>query len=114
MATGSFKFSYRHKLFLLLLVFAWSLIAIFIVFQYDREKEYKVQQLNTLLQYYNNRLGDIIAADGFSEEAINSLAPPMPDLRVSILDMGGNVVFDNTIDRLAGSNHLDRPEVRIV
>lgn len=109
---GSFRLSYRHRLFLLLLVFAWSLIAIFIVFQYDREKAYKAEQLNRLLQYYNHRLGDEIGAHGFSKDAVNDEAAPISDIRISIIDMNGNVVFDNTMDTLATSNHLDRPEVR--
>lgn len=112
MATGSFRLSYRHKLFLLLLLFAWSLVAIFIVFQYDREKDYKAEQLNNLLQYYNRRLGDDIAARGLSKETISDATAPMRDMRISIIDMAGNVMFDNSIDSLVKSNHLDRPEVR--
>lgn len=112
MAMASFRLSYHHRLFLLLLVFAWSLIAIFIVFQYDREKEYKAAQLNTLLQYYNNRLGDTIMTAGTAEEAICRLKAPMTDTRISVIDMSGRVVFDNTMDSLRGANHSDRPEVR--
>lgn len=112
MATDLFKLSYRRRLFLLLLVFAWALIAIFVVFQYEREKDYKAEQLNSLLQYYNRQLGNAIADRGFSPDTVGRLAAPMPDTRVSVIDIDGNVVFDNTIDSLANVNHLDRPEVR--
>ena len=109
---ASFRLSYRQRLFVLLLVFAWSLTAIFIVFQYEREKEYKAARLNELLQYYNRQLGDIISADGFSHGALGRVTAPMPDTRISVIDIGGNVVFDNTMDSLVRANHLDRPEVR--
>ena len=112
MAMGSFKFSYHHRLFLLLLVFAWILTGIFIVFQYDREKEYKAGQLNTLLQYYNRQLGGIILLDGFSSDAIGRLESPMPSIRISVIDMSGKVLFDNIKDFPEGENHLNRPEVR--
>ena len=108
----SFRLSYRVRLFLLLLVFAWSLTAIFIVFQYEREKDYKIELLNTTLQYYNRRLGDVIAADGLSVNVVGKLVPPLRDTRVSVIDMNGRMVFDNTMDSLVEANHLDRPEVR--
>lgn len=113
MVMDSYKFSYRQRLFVLLLVFGWSITAIFIIFQYDREKEYKVGQLNALLQYYNDRLADIIAADSvFNSATLGTLAAPMPDTRVTIIDLDGHVVFDNSLDTALTSNHLDRPEVR--
>lgn len=108
----SFKFSYHHRLFLLLLSFAWILIAVCIVFQYEREKEYRIEQLNTLLQYFNRSLGDRIASSTSSADAVRSLRAPMPGTRISVIDLKGNVVFDNTIDTLRNTNHLDRPEVR--
>lgn len=111
MATDSFKLTYRHRLFLLLLFFAWALTAIFIMFQYEREKDYKAEQLNELLQYYNRRLGDIVATDSFAVGSLNALCPPMSGTRISVIDRRGHVVFDNTMDTLR-VNHIDRPEVK--
>lgn len=111
MGMGSFKLSYHHRLFLLLLTFAWALVALFVIFQYDREKAYKAQQLDSLLQYYNTQLADIVSTDGVSVDAISRLKAPMPDIRVSVIDTDGHVVFDNTLDSLTTANHLGRPEV---
>lgn len=109
----TFKFSYRQRLFVLLLVFGWSITAIFVLFQYDREKEYKIGQLNTLLQYYNERVIDMIASDSVvNARTLGRLAAPMPGTRVSVIDLDGRVVFDNTLDTIVATNHRDRPEVR--
>ena len=40
------KLSYHRRLFLLLLVFSWTLVACFVLFQYGREKHFKAEQLN--------------------------------------------------------------------
>ena len=111
MAMAGFRVSYRVRLFVLLLVFAWALTGIFIAFQYKREKEYKEWQLNALLQYYNRRLGDIISEKGVSREAVESLAAPMPGTRISIISKDGTILFDNALDGLRQKNHRDRPEV---
>lgn len=112
MVTDSFRLSYHHRLFLLLLVFSWALVVILIAFQYEREKDYKVLQLNSLLQYYNLELGESLTDTGSPTRAIGQLEAPMADTRVSIIDLNGKVVFDNILDAANFSNHLDRPEVQ--
>ena len=36
---------------------------------------------------------------------------PCEELRVTLIDPAGHVVFDNSLDTLPGANHLGRPEV---
>ena len=50
----------------LFLIFA----VLFIVFQQQREKEYKVEMLNLKLQDYNHRLGELLGDSLFSENKI--------------------------------------------
>ena len=40
------RLSYHRRLFLLLLLFSWTLVACFVLFQYGREKHFKAEQLN--------------------------------------------------------------------
>ena len=40
------KLSYHRRLFLLLLVFSWTLVGCFILFQYGREKHFKAERLD--------------------------------------------------------------------
>ena len=60
------KLSYHRRLFLLLLVFSWTLVGCFILFQYGREKHFKAERLDAQLQLFNLRMLD----------AVNAGAPP--------------------------------------
>lgn len=62
------KLSYHRRLFLLLLVFSWTLVGCFILFQYGREKHFKAKRLDAQLQLFNLRMLD----------AVNAGAPPTP------------------------------------
>ena len=106
--------SFSRKLFLsvisLFLVFA----ACFIAYQYQREKEYKVELLHSQLQDYNARLNEKIdTLSGIRNEMneyINNHA--LQDLRVTVIDLQGNVLYDSykTNNSLL-ENHITRPEV---
>ena len=106
--------SFSRKLFLsvisLFLVFA----ACFIAYQYQREKEYKVELLHSQLQDYNARLNEKIdTLSGIRNEMneyINNHA--LQDLRVTVIDLLGNVLYDSykTNNSLL-ENHITRPEV---
>ena len=102
------RFNYRTKLFFIVNVFFWLLVVAFITIQYTREREYKVSILDAQLQVYN----DIILKK-YQED--RNLSDPMisqilrdDDLRVTIIDHSGNVLFDSYDKDL--ENHSDRPE----
>lgn len=88
---------------------------LFIVFQQTREKGYKIDTLNQRLQGCNVRLNDAISHHGgIDETAINSFLTENrePNLRVTIIDKGGRVIYDNERKDYANiPNHLDRQEV---
>lgn len=56
------KLSYHRRLFLLLLVFSWTLVGCFILFQYGREKHFKAERLDAQLQLFNLRMLDAVNA----------------------------------------------------
>lgn len=105
------RLSYHRRLFLLLIVFSWTLVGCFILFQYGREKHFKAEQLDAQLQLFNLRLLDA-AGEGTPPDAfIARHGNPYEDLRVTLIDRTGRVIFDNSLDTLPDANHLGRPEV---
>lgn len=112
MATDSrSRLSYHRRLFLLLLAFSWVLVACFVVFQYGREKHFKAERLNARLQLLNLRMLDALDEGAEPAACIATHDEPFEELRVTIIDRQGNVLFDNSLDTLPAANHLDRPEV---
>ena len=108
--------SLNRKLLLsvILLFAAFSLC--FIGFQYNREKEFKVELLNTKLQDYNARLYEEISDSANIENVLNKYTKrhTLKDLRVTIIDLDGKVIYDNLKkDYNHIENHLNRPEVKL-
>lgn len=106
------KISYHWRLFILLLGFSWVLVACFVMFQYHREKLYKVEKLDSQLQLYNSFLIEALTNDSISFiAAIDAKRLPIPDLRISIINTDGVLIFDNTLDQLPSELHLNRHEI---
>lgn len=107
------KLSYQQRLFLLLFGLSFVFVVCFVAFQYNREKQYKVDKLNSQLQLYNTHLMDKLESDTLAyNEILNSLAMPIPELRVSVISTDGKLLFDNTLDTLPAENHLNRHEIK--
>ncbi len=102
---------YLSVLFIFL-IFATS----FIIFQQRREKMFKIELLQTKLQDYNSRLATAISYSGkSSEKALTDYVKRhhMPNLRVTIIDRQGRVLFDNVRKDYANiPNHRDRKEFK--
>lgn len=105
------KVSYHTRLFLLLLAVSWVLVACFVVFQYERERQYKIEKLDSQLQLYNTHLIDALTNDSIDFEAVVHKRP-LDGLRISVIKIDGTLAFDNTLDSLPEDSHLNRPEVR--
>ena len=106
------KVTYHTRLFLGLLVYSVVLLVCFAVFQYRREKEFKALELNERLQAVNKEIIDMDPASDTGLDVEQALRDSgIRGLRVSVIDTLGNVVYDNTLDRLPGGNHLDRKEI---
>ena len=106
------KLSYHHRLFLLLLVFSWVLMACFVTFHYIREKQYKAEKLNSSLQLINKRIVDAMTDNISPELVIPENSVPYKDLRISVIDKDGHLIYDNNLDTLPETNHLTRPEIK--
>ncbi|MDE6545765.1 MAG: sensor histidine kinase, partial [Paramuribaculum sp.] len=103
-----FKLTYHRRLFLGLLAYSWLLLGCFALFQYNREKQFKAEELNVRLQTVNDAILENMERSG----DVSLPTIPLPsDIRVSVIDHAGNVVYDNSLDSLPGTNHLDREEI---
>ncbi len=93
-------------------LFAFS----FMVFQHYREKEFKIECLNIQLQDYNLRLSEALYSSGsIADSIVESYIHrhEMQNLRVTIIDSLGQVLYDNCIqDYNTMDNHLHRKEIR--
>lgn len=115
------KFSYRilpfsQRLFLSVIFLFLGYAVCFMLFQYKREKAYKIELLNTQLQNYNNQLCDFLADHhGVNSDSMQSYVTThmMPNLRVTLIDPSGKVVYDNTNANWESfANHSSRKEVQ--
>ena len=105
------RLSFHKRLFLQLIAFSWVIVLCFVGFQYLREKEYKSKFLDTQLQQYNRHLLEAVEDGESYQEYISSHEKPFDDLRVTLISLAGDVVYDNTISVDLLDNHSHRPEV---
>ena len=85
----------------------------FLLFQYQREREFAQEKLNNVLSNYNYQLFRKCQQSTDINQTVISFMDDIPqkDLRVSIIDPSGDVLFDNSgTDEF--NNHNDRSEVR--
>lgn len=98
----------------MLLGFSWLMVACFVAFQYHREKQYKIDKLDSQLQIYNTILIDALETDSIDFNAtIAQQRLPLAHLRVSVINADGTLEFDNTLDSLPDESHLNRHEIRM-
>lgn len=105
------KLSYHKRLFLVIIVFLWSVVFCFIGFQYLREQQYKSDFLSAQLQLYNRHLLEIVEEGQPYEEYIMTHNKPFDELRVTIITLSGAVIYDNILLIDSLDNHRERPEV---
>lgn len=106
------KLTYPVRLFLWLLGYSALLVGCFIAFQYYREREFKAEEMNTRLQMINTYiLTELEEGRDIRNVSLRDFHP-FDDIRVSVISDNGRVVYDNSLDSLPGSSHLDREEIR--
>lgn len=129
------KISVGSKLFYSVLAIFLVFAVLFIVFQQARERQYKVALLDTRLEDFNQRLytalhdtlqGKALYPTGMDGYRNSGFGTPQctalqryvkeygyKDLRVTIIDNKGKVLFDNTRKGYAHlPNHSSRPEIK--
>jgi len=110
---------YKHKLFLYYFSVFALLTSAFIAFQYHREKQFRIDQLETTLENITEMTNLFILQKQIVKQgnfrALDSLSQiiPQPDARITVISRKGAVLYDNFVtDFEAMENHLQRPEVQ--
>lgn len=101
-----------------LTVYFVSLFVVFSVtitlYQYRRERNYRIHSLNLMLQTETRITRDYILTLGDSLEKIETLIEPIEKhgSRITIITTNGTVVYDNAVDSISHLNtHINRPEI---
>lgn len=112
--TNRYRVPFSKRLFWTFFSLFLGFIACFLLFQYEREKEFNEEKLNNVLSTCNYQLfRKCIKSDNEQTTVKEFLADiPLQDLRVTIIDPTGRVLFDNSVaDEL--DNHNNRSEVKM-
>ncbi len=108
--------SFSQRLFFSVITLFIAFVVCFMAFQYRREKDYKVELLNTQLQNYNDQLSDFLfIQDSLETTTLGQYVRShhLNDLRVTLITPNGKVIFDNLRKNPEQfSNHLDRQEIK--
>lgn len=107
------RIPFSQRLFWSIFVMFLGFTICFLLFQYQREREFSQEKLNHVLSNYNyqlfRRTQQTADIDHTVKEFIEDI--PQTDLRVTIINPEGKVLFDNSGTE-EFNNHNDRSEVR--
>lgn len=113
------KLTFRKRLFIYLFSVFILFTVIIILFQYAREKKYRVNQLDNTLSLITQTCNNYINTNNLFENdalyMIDSLIQiiPQQDIRVTIINSHGLVLFDSSVeDYTLMENHFYRPEIQ--
>ncbi len=106
------KLSYPQRLFVWLLGYSLLMVGCFVVFQYHREKEFKAEEIDKQLQLINTYILTELGEGHDVPDIRLDDFKPFDDIRVSVISEDGHIIYDNTLDSLPKTNHLDRQEIR--
>lgn len=111
--------TFRRRIFINFFVVFFIFTLFVLGYQYDREKNYRTAQLESILDYTSEVTCRYIEHEKIFESGdFNSLDTlkslfPIENTRITILDMTGKVLYDSFVaDVLQVENHLHRPEVQ--
>ncbi len=105
------RLSYHKRLFVMLMVYSWTIIACFVVFQYYRERQCKSDVLNAQLQIYNQHLLAALENNADYLSYLERHEPPFEEQRITLINFAGEVFYDNTLSAGQLDNHSLRPEI---
>ncbi len=107
------RISFSQRLFWSVFFMFLGFTVCFLLFQYQREKEFARDKLNGVLGNYNYQLFRKCQQGADIGESVCAFLKDIPhkDLRVTIIDPSGKVLFDNSGTE-EFNNHNDRSEVR--
>lgn len=110
---GKNRIPFSQRLFWSIFFMFLGIVFCFLLFQYQREKEFAQEKLSTLLDNYNYLLYKKCQKETDLQSTVRGFIEDIPqrDLRVTIIAPNGEVLFDNA-ETEGLSNHNDRSEVQ--
>ncbi|TCO10828.1 sensor histidine kinase [Natronoflexus pectinivorans] len=113
------KTSYRRKLFIYFLMVFLVFSSVIAIFQYHREKQYRIHELKSILETYSDIVNSYIVYNNIystgSFEYLDSIKKifPRDDIRITVIDFNGKVLYDSFFKNYHElANHINRPEVQ--
>jgi len=111
--------SYGKKLFIYFLMVFIVFTLILITIHYNRDRAFRERELESMLETYSGFTNSFIKRTGaYGETDFSSLdsmvrAFPRKDIRITVIDFSGRVLFDSEHPNVEEmENHLDRPEIQ--
>jgi signal transduction histidine kinase len=108
------KLHYKQRLFLYI-AFVFTIFTVCLtLFERSREKAFRTDALIKKLDAYSEMVRAALTDGDNRERALDDVGRLLPqNIRLSLIDRQGNVLFDNTVGNLSGmENHASRPEVK--
>ena len=111
------RLTYRTKLLLNFLALFAIFTALLVMFQHNREKQYKRDLLEQRLESYADVVAKEVENDVVKNDTLKfqNLANVLPsDLRLTVINNRGQVMFESLLHSIKEmDNHLHRPEVQM-
>ena len=109
------SFSVGQRLYISVVMVFLMFAVSFIVFQWNRERHYKIMLLETRLQNFNHQLNQSLGyMGGINDKSLTNYIKNsgIENLRLTLLDHTGKVIYDNVRKKYKSlPNHKDRPEI---
>lgn len=104
--------SFQHKLIgSFLVIFTLFSVGI-VVFEQRTARRYKTEALEERLDAYAGQVERYLAAGGSFDSLQHLISIMSPELRLTLVEGDGRVVYDNAVDVATMVNHAGRPEIR--
>lgn len=113
------KRTFRKEIFLYYILLFILFTVVVVIFQYQREKNYRTSQLENTLDNISEITYRFIVKNQLIEDnnmqRINEIRSliPQENVRITIIDKSGKVLFDSSVEKYdLMENHLLRPEIQ--
>jgi len=113
------RFSFQRKLFTYFFTLFLLYTLVILMFQYSREKRFRINQLNNSLYTISELTNNFIHTNSIhlskNYQLLDSLIKILPqqDVRLTIVNNDGTVLYDNSgVDIRQMENHKSRPEIQ--
>ena len=112
------RFSYKRRLFFYYSSIFFVIAILFIAFQYNREKHYRVSQLENTLNSITVISNNYIIHNKITEtkafQTLDSLVSIFPSstIRLTVIQNDGTVLYDSEANWQTMENHANRPEIQ--